>query len=70
MGEERKYCFPKCEFFKCSQRALLFRGKTVWCKFADDECAVQNCKYAQCIKGRLLPSGICGFSIKTKIYSI
>lgn len=70
MTKESRYCFPKCEFFKCGQRALLFKGRSAWCKFADDVCNIQNCKYAQCIKGRLLSNGICGFSIKIKSHSV
>jgi hypothetical protein len=70
MAKEHKYCFSKCEFFRCGQKALLFKGKVAWCKFADDECNIQNCKYAQCMKGRLLPNGVCGFSIKVKSHSV
>ena len=61
-----KKCFPGCELFRCEQRALVFRGKTSYCRFADDECIPQSCKYTRCVKGKLLPNGKCGLNMKTR----
>lgn len=66
MGDQQKKCYPTCEFFRCGQKALIFRGKNVWCRFADDECDPKTCKYAQCIRGRLLTNGNCGLTIPVK----
>ncbi|MBS7631861.1 hypothetical protein KEJ47_09915 [Candidatus Bathyarchaeota archaeon] len=65
MGD-RKTCFQRCEYFRCGQRALILRGKSLWCRFADDECEPKTCKYAQCVRGRLLPDGVCGLAIPVK----
>jgi hypothetical protein len=61
-----KKCFPGCELFRCEQRTLVFRGKTSYCRFADDECIPQSCKYTKCVKGRFLPNGTCGLNMKTR----
>lgn len=66
MTEQQKICFPQCETFRCGQRAQVFKGKSVWCRFADDECDPKTCKYAQCIRGRLLTNGFCSLTIPTK----
>jgi hypothetical protein len=66
MSEKPKHCFADCEFFRCGQHSLYFRGGIAWCKFADDECDVKTCKYAQCIKGKLLPNGVCGLTVKAR----
>ena len=60
-----KYCFPKCEFFRCAKKAVR-RGNKVWCTWTDEECNVSNCSYAVCVKRRLLPDGICGETVKRK----
>ena len=66
MVDQRKTCYPKCEFFRCSQRSIVSRGNNVWCRFADDECDPKTCKYAQCVRGRLLVNGVCGLTIPAK----
>ena len=66
MSDKPKNCFPACEFFRCGQRSLFFKGKVAWCKFADDECVVKTCKYVQCVRGKMLPDGICGLTVKAK----
>ena len=66
MLDKLKKCHPKCEFFKCGQGSLIIKGEKAWCRFADDECDSFNCKYAQCIRGRLLNNGICGLSMSVK----
>jgi hypothetical protein len=63
---EPKYCSPKCKFFQCAQKAVVYRENKVWCKWTDEECEVANCSYATCIKRRLLPGGICGETVKRK----
>ncbi len=66
MSDQPKSCFAKCEFFRCSQRSIRFKGDVAWCNFADDECEISKCKYSQCIRSRLLPDGACGFTVTTK----
>lgn len=63
---QAKACFPGCEFFRCGQKALALRSKTAWCRFADDKCDPKECKFAQCGRDRLLPSGVCGLTLKAK----
>lgn len=55
-------------FFRCAQNALYFKDKTAWCRLADDVCenVCPTCKFAQCVKDKLLPNGICGYSVKTR----
>ena len=45
---------------------MIYRERTVWCRWTEEECEVANCKYATCIKRRLLPGGICGETVKRK----
>jgi len=59
-----KKCFSRCEFFKCEQRAIQYRGNEVYCRFADDICNGASCKYAICVRNRLLTNGICGITLK------
>lgn len=66
MSQNSRPCTSSCEFFACGQRSLFFKGKAAWCKFADDECEVKTCKYAQCVKGRLLSSGMCALESKPR----
>jgi len=63
---EPKFCSPKCALFGCGKKAVLYRGKRIWCRWTDEECEVANCSYATCIKRRLLPGGICGETVKRK----
>ena len=66
MSQKPRPCTSSCEFFACDQRSLFFKCKTAWCKFADDECEIRTCKYPQCVKGKLLPSGTCGLDINPR----
>ena len=66
MSQKHRPCNPTCEFFRCGQRSLFFKGKTAWCRFADDECEVHICKYAQCVKEKLLPNGVCALELKPR----
>ena len=59
-------CVPNCRFFRCAKRALVIRGDTFWCKWANDVCNVGNCAFATCLKRRLLPGGICGETVKRR----
>jgi hypothetical protein len=59
-------CSSSCEFFRCEQRAVVMRGQDFYCRFADDECTPATCKYTRCVKGRLLPNGRCGLTIKPR----
>ena len=63
---ETKYCSPKCRFFKCVKRAVLYQGKRIWCRWTDEECNVGNCTYATCVRRQLLPGGVCGESVKRR----
>jgi len=38
----------------------------VWCRWTEEACDVANCKYAICVRRRLLPRGICGETVKRK----
>ena len=62
----QKYCSPRCRYFRCSRRALTFRGGKAWCKFAADFCDPKDCKFAQCVRNKLLPNGVCELTIKAK----
>ncbi len=70
MASSGRLCFTGCEFFRCDQRAVVFRGQTTYCRFAEDECTPNSCKYTRCVKGRLLPSGVCGLTLKTKEFDV
>ncbi|MFA5366040.1 MAG: hypothetical protein WC325_12735 [Candidatus Bathyarchaeia archaeon] len=48
------------------KRAVVFQGNKIWCKWTDDECNIETCSYATCVKRQLLPRGICGESVKRK----
>jgi len=61
-----KYCSPKCELFRCGKNATMYRGDTVWCRWTDENCVINNCSFSTCIKRRLLPQGVCGESVKRK----
>lgn len=66
MVETQKFCSPKCKFFRCGRKALAFRSSEPWCKFADDACDVKTCKFAQCVRNKLLPNGVCELTVKAK----
>lgn len=66
MSNQFVRCSPRCESFKCGQRALIYQGRQVYCRWADDDCSGATCNYAICIRGRLLPNGGCGLTIKRK----
>ena len=63
-------CIPTCEFFRCGKNALTFRGGKPWCKWVGDECDIENCNFATCVKRRLLPGGICGMKVKRRTVEI
>ena len=53
-------------FFECSQHKLSVKEGVGWCSDVDDRCTPQTCKLAQCQKGKLLSSGICAYTVKTR----
>jgi hypothetical protein len=59
-------CYPKCRTFKCTKRALTFRGKTSWCNWTSEPCDPKGCTYAMCYKRQLLENGVCGLTVKRK----
>ncbi len=59
-----KKCSPRCEFFSCGQKALQVRRGRFYCKFAGDLCEGASCKFAICIRNKLLPDGTCGLTVK------
>ena len=63
---ESKLCYPKCREFKCTKRALTFRGKTSWCNWTSEPCDPKGCTYAVCVKRQLLDNGVCGLTVKRK----
>jgi len=66
MSTKSKYCFASCQFFQCGQHALYFKENDPQCRYADDICEPKTCKFVRCVKGRFLPDGTCGMTIKTK----
>ncbi len=48
------------------QRAVIYQGNQIWCRWTDEECSVANCSYATCVRRQLLPGGICGESVKRR----
>lgn len=61
-----KYCFPKCRDFKCTKRALRFRGGIAWCEWTNEPCDPKSCTYAMCYRRQLLENGVCGKTVKRK----
>jgi len=61
-----QYCSPKCNLFRCSKNAMMYRDNTVWCRWTEDDCDVARCNFATCAKRRLLPRGVCGESVRRK----
>ncbi|MFB0543918.1 MAG: hypothetical protein ACETVR_03970 [Candidatus Bathyarchaeia archaeon] len=61
-----KLCFPKCEEFRCSKRALRIQGGGAWCTWTNEPCNPTNCTYALCMRRRLLSNGVCASSIKRR----
>lgn len=43
---------------------MRFRPDKVYCALADDLCEGYTCKYAFCLRNRLLSDGICGMTVK------
>ncbi len=70
MSNNPKFCLANCEFFRCGQHALYFKGKESQCRYAEDICDPKNCKFSRCIKGKLLSDGKCSMSIKTKKFEV
>jgi hypothetical protein len=64
LSNETKRCSPRCEFFRCGQKALTFQRGDTYCRWADDYCRGAACNYTICVKGRLLQNGICGLTVK------
>jgi hypothetical protein len=64
LSNETKRCSPRCEFFRCGQKALTFQRGDTYCRWADDYCRGAACNYTTCVKGRLLQNGICGLTVK------
>ena len=64
--EKSELCYPKCRTFKCTKRALTFRGKTAWCNWTNEPCDPKGCTYAMCHKRQLLENGVCGLTVKRK----
>ncbi|MEM3736921.1 MAG: hypothetical protein QXJ75_02350 [Candidatus Bathyarchaeia archaeon] len=43
---------------------MQWKGREVYCKYADDLCDGATCKYAICVRNRLLTNGLCGLTVK------
>ena len=41
-------------------------GQRIHCRWADDVCVGSTCNYSVCIRGRLLPDGSCGLTVRRK----
>jgi len=61
-----KPCSPTCPAFKCVKNSLFFRREGAWCRLTEELCTVSKCTYAICAKRRLLPTGVCGETVKRK----
>jgi hypothetical protein len=59
-------CSSRCRDFACNKKALVFRGKTSWCQWLEEECTPNKCTFALCLKRQLLDNGNCGFTIKRR----
>ena len=59
-------CSSKCRDFRCGKRALRIQRGRAWCTWTNEPCNIANCTYALCMKRRLLPNGVCAFSIKRR----
>ncbi len=70
MSDHEKLCYIRCRSFQCAKRALTSRQGMSWCKYADDACDIKTCKFAQCVKSKLLPNGVCGLSVKQRTVDI
>ncbi|MGQ9542714.1 MAG: hypothetical protein ACUVTM_01305 [Candidatus Bathyarchaeia archaeon] len=66
MQKNSRTCSASCEFFRCDHKSLILKGEATYCRFADDECTPASCKYARCVKGRLLLNGVCGLTLRTR----
>ncbi len=64
-----KQCTPTCKFFRCQRRALKIiiknNRRVAVCMDTMSLCDGPKCKYAMCLKRRLLPDGRCGMAIKS-----
>lgn len=38
----------------------------IYCRWADTSCTGPTCNYALCVRGRLLPNGVCGLTMRRK----
>jgi len=45
---------------------LVFQGSKTWCRWAEDECSAAACSYAMCVRGRILPNGLCGLTVRRR----
>ena len=45
---------------------MKMQGRSVWCTWTSEPCNPANCNYAICMKRRILPNGVCAFSVKRK----
>jgi len=66
LSRSTKKCYPECDSFRCQQRALTFRKRRAYCRWADDFCEGPTCNFGSCSRGRMLADGTCGFSIKRR----
>lgn len=66
MEESVKYCYTSCKSFRCGQHAINIQGPNSYCKWTGDKCIGSMCNYALCIDRKMLPNGVCGFSIRRK----
>jgi len=41
-----------------------------WCRLVDDRCTPETCKFTQCLKGKLLSTAICAYTVKTKVFAV
>ena len=61
-----KDCVASCRFFRCGQKALVQRGRQLWCRWVNDFCTGGQCKYTACTQRKMLADGKCGVFVKRR----
>ena len=61
---QAKACSPTCPSFKCAKNSAFYRRDGVMCNWTEEFCNIAKCQYPMCMKRRLLPTAICGETVK------
>jgi len=63
---QSKPCSPTCPAFKCVKNSVFYQRNGVWCRLTEEICTISKCTYSMCVKRHMLPSGICGETVRRK----